>query len=301
MNQENKLQEILGRFDQAQIFHNQSGRDDRFAYAVAYREGKKVFIKHALSDEAQAGLRRERLWIEFMQHVADMYPESGLRGPVILDQIGLDTLVFEYIDAPQVADHHDVGAWQANMSRYAKMLHVIDEAGAEWQPSDGDEQLSRTINFYEVWLRWLGEYKTKVVRLDEAKHLVEKALPNLTTRMQHGDLTPWQIFAMGETWVIYDGERCGTDLPRYNDLAYGYGRLATKFHSPDLAKTLLTKHLELAGTPREEFMKDFLPIMVIRTIGMLADAFHDMPAGNNYIKEAEALLATCLDASDTLF
>ncbi len=296
-----KFKQILSLFDEPVIFNNQNGRNDRFAYAVAFRDGKKVFIKHAISDDAQGGFRREQQWSEFMLHVSSAYPGEYLSGPTILDIIGNDTIVFEYINAPQVAKSHDINKWQGNILRYARMLQVLDEASEGWLPVNVQDDMSRATNFYDAWTRWLGDNKSRVTRLAEARQLVEDALPRLERRMQHGDLTPWQIFEQGDNWVIYDGEKCGTDLLRYNDLAYSYGRLATNLRSIETSRSLLAQYLSQSGLSHDEFMQNFQPAALIRSVGMLSDAYRNALLGDDYIDEAEELMRICLDSPEALF
>ncbi len=172
------------------------------------------------------------------------------------------------------------------------MLCDLDEAACEWTPSFTLDE-SRSDDIDSIWRGWLGEHHKRVIRYDEALARALSYKSGLTRTMQHGDLTPWQIFKDGDEWVIYDGERSGIDLFRYNDLAYGYGRLYTKLRSPKTASVLLREFILRHSRSRQEFMQEFLPVLLGRAMSMLSDAYHDAPE-NDYVQYAEQLLELCL-------
>ena len=277
------------------LLSNVNGRSDRFRYAKVDRSGKLLFQKTALRPELVSNLKRELLWADFLNHIARLEPDAHLRAPHI---VGLDegsSLLMEFIDAPLVAEPSDGAAWKVKIDRYARTLIVLDRYAegyhVDW-PTDS------TPDIYEpekIWHRWFGD------RLDEAQPILQKALTIfntgrdfLTFRVQHGDLTPWQMFEAGEEWIIYDGEKAGDHLPRYNDLAYGYGRLFTRLKDRETAARLLEKFLEYSHTDQNDFFQQFLPIMTLRATGMLADAYSDQ-LQEDYVNEALALLQLCFD------
>jgi len=227
-----------------------------------------------------------------MTHVANNYPEVRLKGPIIEEAFD-DAVILRFIDAPHLAERHDLSAWRRHMDRYAQMLVTIDQAAEGYQTEGVDYSNHRTEQIFTVWNKWLGQFAKEVPRLDEAKALVKDYLPAVTTRMQHGDLTPWQIFDEVNTWIIYDGEKCGTDLARYNDLAYGYGRLFTLLRSRESAAWLLNAFIAAAKVDERKFADQLLPIMTARAIGMLSDALHDRIT-DDYVAHAELLLDLCL-------
>jgi hypothetical protein len=286
------------QFDERIPFHNEHGRNDRFSYAKVRRGDEWYFLKTAQQPELQENLQREFLWAEFMQHVAVRHPEAQLRAPHVLGFEPDGGLLMEYIDAPQVATSSDIEGWKAHMDRYAKTLAVLDEC-SDWDaPWPDSSQLSGVADIHKVWHRWLGEYYDDVSNLREAHQLVAEGLPTLHMCVQHADLTPWQMFANGDEWIIYDGEKAGDHLPRYNDLAYGYGRLFTRLQDPHAAGDLLRKFLIHSGVNQDQFWREFLPILTFRSVGMLADAYHD--TDRDYVDGAQDLLRRCLgrDASD---
>lgn len=290
---------VLHYFDEHEVLTNEHGMNNRFRYAKAKKSGEWYFIKHADNKKEREGLHREVEWAKFMQYVTETKHDEHLKGPEIIDYISDHTLVFRYIDSPLLVERHDVASWRAHMKRYAAMLHTLDECAQSWRPDSIEGRLSRTQDFDSIWRKWLGDNINDVERYNDATVVMTESIPQITTIMQHGDLTPWQIFAEGDTWTIYDGERSGMDLPRYNDLAYGYGRLYTMLHSKDAAKSLVDNYLEVSGMNKWLFIEKFRIALINRSIGIISDAFRDKPR-DDYIAEAKELLAICLDAPDKL-
>lgn len=289
-----KLPAAPTNFDEVVPFLNEEGRNDRFTYAKVRRGDEWFFLKTARTPELQDNLRREFIWAEFMEHVASRLPDAKLRAPRMIGFEPNGGLLMEYINAPHVARSSDLDAWKSHLDRYAKTLAVLDECADGWETDWPDSsKLAGMQDIDSVWRRWLGD--NEVAALPQAKQRIEERMPHLTMRIQHGDLTPWQMFVVGDEWVIYDGEKAGNHLPRYNDLAYGYGRLYTRLQDRRAAADLLNKFLEYSNSDYDEFFKDFLPIMTFRAVGMIGDAYHD-PV-RDYLADAEALLDQCLDTS----
>jgi len=274
---------------------NVNGRNDRFRYEKIQEDGKWYFVKTALKPELEPNLKREFLWADFLNQVALSEPDAHIRAPRMA---GFDInggLVMEYIDAPQVAAPSDGSAWRVKLDRYAYILALLDKY-AEGYKADWPQDTMTNINKIEViWRRWFGE------NIDDAQPVLRKALTvinesrdSLTFRIQHGDLTPWQMFEVGDEWIIYDGEKAGDHLPRYNDLAYGYGRLFTRLKDRATAAKLLEKFLEHSGVDPEEFFEQFIAIMTLRATGMLADAYSDREK-YDYYDDAVALMDLCFE------
>ena len=276
-------------------FENVHGRNDRFRYEKRRRNGQDIFVKTARTPELSQNLHREILWANFMRVVAQQHPEAGLKG---VDVIGFDEvggLEMEYIDAPVLVQPNDSAAWVRILDRYADMLVALDIT-AQGDLNIGNEpdgaHLNGTQDISRTWRRWLRERYDEVEMLDEAYELVSRGLPHLDLCMQHGDLTPWQIFDQNDEWIVYDGEKSGTHLPRYNDLAYGFGRLYTRLQSPEAARLLLQKFVTRSSMSEGELMNDFLPVLTFRAVGMIGDAYAD--AERDYLYYANELLAACI-------
>ncbi len=286
--------EVSAIYDTIEPLVNTNGKNDRFAYAKATKGSHTYFVKSALRHDMLAHIQRELVWYEFMNRVAAYHPQRHFRGMRVERRIGHDTLVYDYVDAPVVAKSDELERWQAVMPRYALMLETLDSVALGWKSEDLPDEPSRSVDTYSIWLGWLGDHADKVKYLPAARAYVDQAKWTLKHMMQHGDLSPWQIFEVGEDWIIYDGERCGTDLFRFYDLAYGFTRLYANLHSPAAAGELLRQFLAIHTSElRDEFVRQFMPVLTHRTIGVIADAYNDQPT-NDYVHEATELLNLCL-------
>jgi hypothetical protein len=281
-------------FDEYVPITNKRGRTDRFVYAKVRRGDKWFFVKRGLGPNTYINIQREQQWSEFMCHVALRYPDARIRGPVFRERLDPVTALFDYVDAPHLSDHHDLAAWQRILSRYAAVLDTIDRAGQDWTPTTAVDGPRRSQGIQATWKAWLGDNIARVRLLPAATNIIDAYNPVASTRMQHGDLTPWQMFDDAGTWIVFDGEKSGTDLYRYNDLAYGYGRLFTMLRSRQTAAQLLGHFLDISGVDHQQFWAQFLPVMTSRAIGMLSDAYNDEPT-DDYVADAERLLDLCVN------
>lgn len=286
--------ELDAIYDSITPIENTNGKNDRFQYARASKGPHQYFVKSAIRSDMLPHIQRELVWYEFMNRVEAYYPDRHFRGMRVERRIGRDTLVYEYVDADVVARAGEVDRWRAIMPRYAHMLETLDNVASGWKSEDLPDEPSRSVDTYGIWQQWLGSNASKVKYLPAAHKYVDATKWTLKKMMQHGDLSPWQIFDDGGEWIIYDGERCGTDLFRFYDLAYGYTRLYCNLHSPDGAKELLREFLKVhTSESRDEFVRQFLPVLTHRTIGVIADAYNDQST-NDYVHEATHLFELCL-------
>lgn len=285
---------IPALFEEVVPFQNARGKNDRFEYAKVRKGNAWFFLKTARTKAFIPNIQREIVWVEFMNRIEAFYPDSHLFGPKIERRIGLDGLVFTYIDAPVVGEPGELEAWQRILPRYAEMLALFDTIAVNWKSENLPDEPSRSDHVYQLWQKWLGDNIERYPRLPEAKKRLESVHFLLTKCLQHGDLTPWQIFDTGSAWIVYDGEKCGTDLFRYTDLAYGYARLYTTLGSPIAARELLRQFIEKRGIDQESFMKEFLPVLLHRAVGSLADAYND-EITHEYVAAAEELVTAALD------
>lgn len=292
------FQKVLNAYDEAIPLKNEHGNNHRYQYAKARRGAEWFFLKYACGDDEVHGLERERKWSHFMAYIEAEYPDAGLVGLPIVETSG-NAMVFAYVDSPLVADASNATGWRQHMQRYAETLAVLDRASLSWPGDDIVDVERRADTTDEVWQRWLSGSGAKIERLDEAHTLVASRMSKLRQVMQHGDLQPWQIFDLSDQWMIYDGERSGTDLLRYNDLAYGVGRLYTKLHSPDGARELMHHFLMASGADPVVFWREFQLVLVGRAVGMLSDAWQDKPS-NDYVHLASRLLDIALDGPERL-
>jgi hypothetical protein len=274
---------------------NINGRNDRFTYAKVVDGERQLFLKKAIAPELEPNLQRELLWSDFVNNIANNEPDAHIRGAKIFgfDQDG--GLLMEYIDAPQVASPSDGVAWKANIDRYARTLATLDKYAEGYQVEWPINEMATIANIDKVWQRWFGErYEIMQPTLTKAIEIITTNEGDISYRVQHGDLTPWQMFEQGQDWIIFDGEKSGDHLPRFNDLAYGYGRLYTRLRDSETAAEMLEKFIVYSGMDRNIFFTQFLPVMTFRATGMLADAYNDKER-ENYVEQANDLLALCFN------
>lgn len=271
---------------------NINGRNDRFTYAKVLGDEQPLFLKKAISPELEVNLQRELLWADFVNHISKIEPEARIRGPKMIGYSEDGGLLMEYIDAPQVTSPSDGAAWKEKIDRYAYTLAVLDRHAEDYNVQWPTNEMATIDNIDKAWRRWFGgHYEGSLPVLTNAyKQIVSST--NISYRVQHGDLTPWQMFEQGEDWVIFDGEKAGNHLPRFNDLAYGYGRLFTRLKDSETASKILEKFIEYSGIDRDSFFKGFLPVMTFRATGMLADAYNDGER-EDYVEQANDLLELC--------
>ena len=261
-------------------------------YAKVLEGEQQLFLKKAISPELEPNLERELLWADFVNHISKVEPALHIRGPEI---VGFDEdggLLMEYIDAPQVASPSDGAAWKEKIDRYAYTLSALDRHAEGYNIQWPTNEMATIDNIDKVWRRWFGKrYESNLPVLTKAHELIAGS-DDISYRLQHGDLTPWQMFEQGEDWIIFDGEKAGNHLPRFNDLAYGYGRLFTRLKDSETAAIMLEKFIMYSNIDQDSFFRQFLPAMTFRATGMLADAYNDNER-EDYVEQANDLLELC--------
>lgn len=260
-------------FDRYQRFPNTFGRNGRYEYAMATKDDEVSFIKRALNQREEENLQRELLWNDFYSAVTHDYPDLQLKPLSRIELIDPRSLVTEWIDAPFVAEPSDGEGWARVLGRYTGMLCAFDEAAEDYVVPE-HLSLPPDRDFEQVLTYWLRNVGDEAI-VTKAREYVTAKAHTMTKRMQHGDLTPWQIFDRSGTWTVIDGERSGVDLPRFNDLAYGYGRLAIRCNEPESAEELLHGFIEQRQLPPTVVEDQIKPVLVLRLLGMLGDAAND--------------------------
>lgn len=263
------------RFDSFEPFENVAGRQDRYRYAKVQRDDKYHFLKQSIDKQQNENLTRELVWQDFMQKVESSHTDLHLRAPRDITLEDDTTIINEWIDAPFVAGRHQPEIWRQVIDRYASMLVILDQQAEAYVISANlrkftDREFKKQLDY---WLRNIDMDIDPTIA-GAYSYVVDK-LPNVEYRMQHGDLTPWQIFDTGEEWVIFDGERSGDDLPRFNDLAYSYGRLAIRCGDQRTADDMLRIFMQKLSTTPEYFDTNMKPVFIFRLLGMLGDAKND--------------------------
>lgn len=284
--------DLLRVFTEVQSFGNTNGTDSRYRYAKARQKDSWYFIKIALSSEYEEGLEREYLWSEFMERVSVLMPSLNIDGPKIHKRIGREAIVFHWIEAPLVAERWDVLAWERNLDRYAELHVQLDRAAGDYSLPKVYTTLSHRDIAGAAWKQWVDNHVDEPT-IAAAQQLFREHEKQVTLRLQHGDMSPWQIFDIGGIWVIFDGEKAGIDWPRFNDVAQSYVRLHNIARRPDLAKRFLAQFVDVLGMDRGEFYSQFIPVLVIQAVGYLADADVDKEH-EAFHAEAHTLVDVCL-------
>lgn len=276
---------------------NTRGLTTRFAYWRANFGEKDVFIKQALQPKMRQKLQAEHLWAEFTQFIQGYEsPAHPISGPSIIAQPDEDTLLLEFIDAKHLSEHRDLTAWQENLERYAQMLVLFDRAALDWKPVFTVDAPSRATTTIERAVNWVGQNASRLEGLDQAVKLLESKREDFVFTMQHGDLTPWQIFEQGDEWIVIDGENSGVDCLRFNDVSYAMGRLSTILRSPETAKKLLHLFLSERHLSQAEIDEQLLPALLISSLWMFGDACNDQ-AEIDYLSEARQYFSRCMAMS----
>lgn len=272
-------------FSSYQPVDNHYGRKGRYSYAVVEYQAQKLFLKTSLTPTGIGDIKRELVWADFMVYINKNSPNIRVRSPRKLRLLDESNLLMEYIDAPVVAKPNDGMAWRENIDRYVDTLVDLDTV-AESYEIPGSLKTYHIRNIDAALNRWLRDVPvTPSIR--RGLDCVSRSKSVFSYRLQHGDLTPWQIFELGKEWVIFDGERAGDDLPRFNDLAYSYGRLAIRCGDKLAADYMVEEFVKRRSVNITKFWKQFRPVLAFRLLGMIGDATRD-----NSLEELE--IAICL-------
>lgn len=249
---------------------NIAGRAGRFRYAQVEIDDKTLFMKQALQDEEAEHLTRELLWCEYADRIAEKYPELGVRAPKFARLLEDGSFVCEWIDGELLALPTKPHRWVNNLDRFIEMLVAFDTTSSEYQPSTQYDITRRHPREQLNW--WLRDIKQTDI-ISRAVKSIHDTADSWTYTMQHGDLTAWQIMRMADDeWVIFDGERSGDDLPRFNDVAYSYGRLALRCRRPEAAEQLLAGFIRVSNIHDTRQLRG---VILLRLLGMYGDSIRD--------------------------
>lgn len=260
--------------DMGRIFEEVQQLDstnDRYKYLKVRRRDRWYFVKVAQNDDAREGLLREYLWAEFMERVSVLMPALKLDGPHIFKRIGTGALVFDWIEAPLVAEAWDVEAWRRNLQRYASLHVQLDKAAGSYSLPQVYTKLSHRDTPETTWKKWSTNLVDEET-IASSRQLFREYEFHVSQRLQHGDLWPWEIFNKGDRWIIIDGERAGIDLPRFYDIAQSCVRLYTVARSQDMARDFLRQVVDGMFIPRDDFYAQFIPVILVNAINQLSEA-----------------------------
>ncbi len=283
--------------DMGRIFEEVNSLDspnDRYKYLRVRRRDRWYFVKIAQNEAAREGLLREYLWSEFMERVTVLMPALRLDGPHVFKRIGTGALVFDWIEAPLVAEAWDVEAWQRNLQRYADLHVQLDKAAGNYSLPQVYTKLSHRDTPETTWKRWSTDQIDEET-INSSRQLFREYEFHVTQRLQHGDLWPWEIFDNNGRWTIIDGERAGIDLPRFYDVAQSYTRLYAVVGNQDMAKNFLRLVFGGLGISQDDFYAQFIPVVLVNAINQLSEA----GSGENELlkQSSRSLMDICLSRS----
>lgn len=249
---------------------NIAGRTDRFRYAQVEIDGEVLFLKQALRDEEIEHLQRELLWCEYASRIEREHPMLRVRAPNHARLLDDGSFVCEWVDGELLAIPTKPHRWVENLDRFVEMLVTFDETSKDYQAQKQYEITRRHPREQLKW--WLRDIeKTDIV--SRAVKLVNDSADSWAYTMQHGDLTAWQIMRMADDeWVVFDGERSGDDLPRFNDVAYAYSRLALRCQRPEAAEQLLSGFIR---SGKIDDSRQLHGVILLRLLGIYGDSIRD--------------------------
>lgn len=269
----------------------------RFTYEMIAVDGEVLFKKTAKNQQTGKNFDSELAWNDFMATVSSRYPELAIRNPDPFAYHPRTSLISEYIDAPLLATRSSVNKIRGNVERIAKVLQAVDSLGVGYKtdlpPREGKIDYTKLDSQWEYWFEASGGFGKYATDIEKARHTVLSS-QKLQSCMQHGDFTPWHIFAAEDEWILFDSEHAHHLWPRFYDLAYCYSRLLSRQGSSDVAQELLSQYILTMKMSEDEFWPQFMPVLTSRAVGILSDSLSDFPE-LDYRRKAEDLLRVCLN------
>lgn len=245
----------------------------RHVQAHLQKAGKDFSFKMASSTGIGPRTKNEVAWLKALEPSSD-----GLLNVPKIYQTGswqgLFYFLAEFIDGSPLSDENST-----ELSRFFQFIDQVAEIcmsitrltlsdlPRDRDPNDTLSQPQAIANRLEKW--------SDELELLDLKPLVELAKP-LTTKFIpapcHGDFVPRHMLQQQvKIWLI-DCEAGSARAPKFYDCAYCFHRLYTKFGQPEIAFQFLDLILQkLSPGEREEFYRQFIPVLALRTIGGYRD------------------------------
>lgn len=264
--------------------------NERFLGYIVKKGGKESMFKGAVSQQAIPKIINEVAFNRTLNVLTDkgivavQAPRPEMTGRTwYIGQKFLGHLLVEEHECGHVA--------------YESIVPIMADILAQLDVVDMDRTVIDTASLQEKVLARQAEY-TMHPLVTKAHVLAAASLVGdnrqLETGLQHGDFTPWHIFALdGGGSGLIDGEHGGYSRPRYTDLAIAYMRLYTRGRSPQAARALLAQFMERAVDNKRAFAHAFVPILAIRALGACHDAMIDW-VDHDYKDLAGTLLVLAL-------
>lgn len=271
-----------------------------FVYKI--RKGSSDFVLKIANQQFKRDLENEIWWNMTLLRLAETDPKVTVRSPHLY-YYGPNWYIGEFFDVPQLVPTgtHDPATLKPHLQTLATILADLD--GIALQPRITNKPLYETSNSapysnllakVDDWMVRPLEHKLITEReIRQAKALIEKYRPRVTPTLQHGDFVPWHMYVLPDAKIgIIDGEHSSLIKPRYYDLAYLYTRLFTRLESDKEPSQLLKLFLETTKPDQAAFIKTWLPVITLRSLGMYNDAIADLKY-QDYRPQAKDLLTRC--------
>ena len=281
------------------VDHRLNEGDERgrfFVYKLTL--GDRTFVLKIASPDQERELQNEVWWNLTLTRLVEAYPDCKLVPPQIL-MSAPSHYIGQYFDAPALqTDSRDMAQTERWVEPLAQVLVDLDQLALSPKlHGKPDYEASQSAAYTNLWgkvEKWLEKPLAQGMITEQekarAKEQIESRLSDIQPALQHGDFVPWHMFDLGDGKIgLIDGEHASLTKPRYYDLAYLYTRLATRQQSFEQASKVLREFLKLSMVDEAEFLKSWLPVITLRSLGMYNDAIADLKI-QDYRPQAKELL-----------
>ena len=284
-------------------------RERFFVYKLS--KEKNSYLLKIAGNGFERDLSNEVWWNNTLNRLVEANPNMKVRAPHI-ETYGKNFYIGEFFKAKPLIvdgfkfDKTDIDPW---VSQIARVLIDFDQMalqpGLSQSPEYENTNSAPYSNLESKVDQWM-EIPLKNGQIDEkailtAKQLIEKYSPYVLPRLQHGDFVPWHMYDLGEGIIgIIDGEHASLIKPRLYDLAYIYSRLVTRMKSFEIARKLLNAVFDGLKEDSDAMEKAWLPVITIRSLGMINDAEADLEK-TDYREFAKMLLDMCFKEKMSVF
>lgn len=284
------------------------------------RGGRKFIGKEiapAASDAVRKVLRgRQNQQVKFYRRINALHDLSGcVRCPRVIrvDRDFECTIVEHFADAfyPRLGSeltdlqYAEPGELLGDAKTFAAALAQLDYALMRNQrTSFRCVRLSDALGAWKFLQEGISADRINASLVERGRKVIDEHQQYIAACPQHCDMQPLHWFRLSPAEAIctevglIDSERSKRNNPRFYDLANMYARLHTLAGSPDAAQAMLREFMRIQlATPNEVrlFWQSFLPVVTLRSIAMLADAYcHEARGVAFYLEAAEDLIERCL-------
>lgn len=289
---------------------NDWDKRERFFVYRLEKNGTSHVLKIA-NNGFERDLSNEVWWNTTLARLVEADPSIKVYAPRV-SMSGQQFYIGEYFKAKPLIKSGfnftpaEIDVW---LERLAKMIVDFDQIALQPRVNQRaeyeDTNSAPYTNLAEKLDRWMElpieRKQIETAAIQNGKDIFDKYRANVTPRLQHGDFVPWHMYDLGEGKIgLIDGEHSSLTKPRLYDLAYIYSRLVTRMKSFKSAKKLLTMVVEQLPESKSELEKAWLPVITLRSFGMINDAELDLET-TDYRQYAKQLLNMCFEEKISVF